>query len=804
MGPDSVPNNALRWRCDPATLGFASTAELEPVAGVLGQQEAVEALRFGLEIRAPGQNIYVRGLKGTGRLTTVRRMLESIRPEAPPAPDHLYVHDFEHPERPSLITVARGRGELLCEKIGELRRYILKDLATALTSDLIGARRQEVEQAKVLEMRSKIDPLEAELVGLGLALVVREVGGVAQPTILPLHGGKPVSPDRIPELIESGELTREVLELLEHRGEAIKGRVGAVFAEVGALQRQLRQELRVLLQSEAETLLREASRELRELFVEPRVHGWLDALIRDVVHRRLLELEEIEQHAHLYEVNPLACHKRDEPSPVIVEALATTRSLIGAIDVIATPEGLMRADHTCVRAGSLIQADGGVLVLEAVELLTNPGAWSALVRSLRTGKVEFVMPEQPIPMPALKPEPVPISVKVVLLGNADIYYALDQLDHDFPHLFKVLADFDEVLPRDADSITLYAHVLRRIADEELLPAFSAAAVAELVEHGARIASAHNKLTARFGRLSDLAREAAFLARKAEQDQVSGEHVREAIRRTKRRGDLPARRFRELVTDGRIRIVTKDRAVGQINGLAVMSAGPLTYGIPIRITATLGTGTGGTINIERESQLSGAIHTKGFYILGGLLRQLLRSEHPISFEASIAFEQSYGGIDGDSASGAEFVCLLSALTNLPIRQDIAMTGAVDQLGNVLPIGAVNEKIEGFYDTCKAHGLTGTQGVVIPEANVGDLMLRHDLVEACERGEFRVWAVGRIHEAISVFFDHAAGERDNESGMYPEDSVLQVAVMSSFMLWRQAAATPEDFEIVESEPGATNDN
>ena len=286
-----------------------------------------------------------------------------------------------------------------------------------------------------------------------------------------------------------------------------------------------------------------------------------------------------------------------------------------------------------------------------------------------------------------------------------------------------------------------------------------------------------------------------MARKAGPElDVSGEHVREAIARTKRRGDLPARRFREMVTQERIRIATTGEMVGQISGLAVIQAGPLTYGFPTRITATVGTGTGGTVNIEREAELSGSIHTKGFFILGGLMRRLLRSEHPLTFDASVAFEQSYGGIDGDSASGAEIVCLLSALTNEPIRQDLAMTGAIDQLGNILPIGAVNEKIEGYYDTCKALGLTGTQGVVIPAANVGDLMLRHDVVEACARGEFRVWSVRRIHEAVALYFGRPAGEVDLASGFYPEGSVLHSAVMAAFVLWQRAEATPQDFEVV----------
>ncbi len=808
--PDAAPEplapEALRWRCEPATLGFASTRELDPIPGIIGQDEAVDALRFGLEIHAPGQNIYVRGLKGTGRLTTVRKLLEEIRPDAPAAPDHLYVHDFDHPDRPKLISVERGRGELFCEKLDELRRFIVRELASALDGELTTSRRKQLEQQTLAQIQAQTRPLEAELGEAGLALVIREAGGVAQPMILPAVDGKPVTPERFAAMIESGELAPDTLEQLEARSGEARERVDRVFREVGALQRKLREQIRELLQTEAEALLKVATAELRELFTSETIRAWLDALVHDVIHRRLGELDEIEGQASRYEANLLSGHAADEPAPVIVETVATMRSLLGTIDATMTPDGSPRTDHMAVRAGSLVRADGGVLVLEATEVLSQPGAWSALVRTLRSGLVELVMPELPIllPVSSLEPEPIPVHVKVVLLGDAQLYYLLDQLDNDFPHLFKVLADFDEQIPRTPASVELYARVFARIAAEEGLPPFRAAAIAELAEHGARIASVQNKLTARVGRLADLAREAAYLARKAAapgtEAEVDGEQVREAVRRTKRRGDLPARRFRELVADGRIRVATQGQLVGQINGLAVIQAGPLTYGFPTRITATVGTGVGGTVNIEREAELSGSIHTKSFFILGGLLRQLLRSEHPLSFDASIAFEQSYGGIDGDSASGAEIVCLFSALTNRPIRQDIAMTGAIDQLGNVLPIGAVNEKIEGYYDTCKSRGLTGTQGVVIPAANVGDLMLRHDLVEACAAGQFQVWAVGRIHEALALYFGRPAGERDPQTGFYPEGSVLHEAVMAAFMLWQRAQAKPDDFEIIErSETG-----
>lgn len=797
--PLPLPAAALRWRCDPASLPFATTADLEPIPGIVGQDEAIAALRFGIEIHAKGQNVYVRGLQGTGRLTMVRRLLEEIRPCCPAAPDHLYVHDFEHPDRPRLLTVARGRGEALCEKLEELRRFIVSELGEALGSEALTARRRELERASMAEIEAITKPLEEELTQAGLALVVQHSGDVVRPIVLPLVDGQPVAPERFATLMEEGKVSQADLGKLEQASEEARERIDAAFMRVAERQRALRGQLRDAMREQAQSLLEHACRELRELFPEPRVAQHLDDVVHDVVQRRLPELASIGEQAFRYAVNPLSCHGEQDPSPVIMETTPSMRSLLGTLDGMVGPDGSARADHTSVRAGSLVRADGGVLVMEAADLLGHPGAWPALVRTLRSARVELEMPELPmlLPLPALEPEPIPVDVKVVLIGDSRLYYLLDALDPDFPHLFKVLADFDDVIPRDPHSVGLYAGVIARLAAEEGLPGFSAEAVAELAEHGARVAAVRDKLTARLGRLADIAREAAYLARQRKDESpplVRGDDVRETVARTKRRGDRPARHFREMASDGRLRVITRGHEVGQINGLAVIQAGPLTYGFPTRITATVGPGTGGTINIEREAQLSGAIHTKGFYILGGLLRRLLHTEHPLAFDASIAFEQSYGGIDGDSASAAEIVCLLSALIDEPIRQDLAMTGAIDQLGHVLPVGAVNEKIEGFFDTCKAQGLTGEQGVLIPAANVGDLMLRHDVVEACDRGEFAVWSVATIQDALALFFGRPAGVLDPATDFYPKDTVLHAAVVAAFVLWRRAQAKPEEFEAV----------
>jgi predicted ATP-dependent protease len=783
----ALPPDRLRWRCDPALLPFATTADVEPAEGIVGQPAAVDALQFGLEFRAPGQHVYVRGLTGTGRLTLVRRLLDKLRPPAAATPDYAYVHNFTHPDQPRLLRLPRGRGDQFAGRIDDLRRFITEELPASLDGDPLKIRRTELEQEMASAAEAATAPLEKDLAAAGLALVFARSQSGAQPTVVPLLDGQPADAERIAAARASGELSDEDLGALAKTADGFRVQVETAFAQVAKAQRQMKASMREVLRVEVHRILRAHTTDIRAEFPSEDVGAFLDCLLEDVCTRRLADLIGGEDITTVYEVNVLVSHSEDDRPPVIVEHAPSVQTLIGIIDASIDPTGRRHADHMSVHPGSLLLADGGVLVLEAREVLSHPGAWGALVRTLRTGRVEMVPPDVPVPwqLPSLKPEPIAIDVKVVLLGDPGLYYLLDAQDADFPNLFKVLADFDSVLPRDADGLAMYSSVLSRIARDEGRPHFDASAVAELAEHGARIASAAGHITARFGRLADLAREAAYLTVKRDEGPVTGEDVREAVRRTKRRGDGPARMRREHIADGTIRIATSGRAVGQLNGLAVIQAGPLTYGFPSRITATVAPGIGGTVNIEREASLSGAIHTKAFYILGGLLRSLLPVDFPLTFEASLAFEQSYGGIDGDSASGAEVCCLLSAITNLPIDQGLAMTGAIDQHGNVLPIGAVNEKIEGFYDTCVAqHGAAQGQGVLIPHTNAGDLMLRHDVVEACARGEFRVYAVTHIRDALELFFGRPAGTLDDE-GRYPDGSVLGVAMARVRRLWEHAA-------------------
>jgi ATP-dependent Lon protease len=777
---------SLRWRCESSWLPFASTAEVEPIKGVIGQDDAVEAMRFGLDARGLGRNVFIRGLVGTGRMTLAEQLVAEMRPECPPARDRLYVHNFDEPDRPRLLSLPAGRGREFARRVEALIDYIRKDLQPVLSSDRMRAARRKLDEMAQKRMRSLGDPLDKELRKESLALVPVQVGQTLQPSVLPLVDGQPVPLEKIQQLRDQGEISDEKADDILQKVETFQRRFDEVHEKIQEIQTEHRTAVQALFQREARAALRREITNVERDFPEEAVREFLRRVVEDLVSNHLGSLDEDSDFTRRYRVNVIVERTPDDCCPIVIENAPTLPNLLGHVDRQMLPGGVLHSDHTMIRAGSLLRAEGGFLIIEAREVLTEPGAWRALVRTLRTGKLEIVPSELSAlwSFQSLTPEPIEIDVKVILLGDPNLYYMLDALDPDFPHLFKVLADFDSTIPRTTEGAGHYSGWLARLVQTEGLRPFSSAAVAKLVEHGARIAAQRGRLTSRFGRLADIARESSYLARRREAKLVDATDVLGAIRSSKRRADLPARRFRRLLADGTIRIQVRGGAVGQVNGLAVMHAGPLTYGFPTRITATIGAGTAGAINIERESQLSGAIHTKGFYILGGLLRHLLRVDHPLAFSASVAFEQSYGGIDGDSASGAEICCLLSALTEIPLAQGLAMTGAIDQLGQILPVGAVTEKVEGFFDCCQELGLADGQGVIVPRANEADLMLREDVVEACEAGRFRVYAVGRIEEALELLTGIPAGERGPD-GHYSEETVLGHAEASARRYWEMVS-------------------
>lgn len=688
--PAPLPATRLRWRCTASDLPFADTTEVEPIDGVVGQEDAVEALRFGLEIDAPGQHVFVRGLVGTGRLSLVRNHLRSLETRRPQALDRVFVHNFQAPDRPRLITLRRGAGRAFVTAMERLVDYLKSDLARALKGDALKEDIARIEKEADAALRELADPLQARLNAQGLALVFQrtEQGGT-RPVVVPMLDGHPAPPDRVEAALEAGLVTEDELEKRNAIAQGFAEDVGLFAAHAAALSASHREKLQDATRERARGILESIAAPVKRRF--PPATDYLEQVVEDVVMHRLAE-EDDQSWLRMYAVNLVSTHDEDTTRPVIVDNSTTLQSLLGTIDPVVLPDGSADAPHMALHAGTLVRADGGTLILDARDLASTPGAWKALTRTLRSGTVELTPGDPEVTtrrQPGLKPDPIPVDVKVVLLGEAGVYYALDSADPDFPHLFKVLVDFGDTLPRDASGQAMVAGVLSRIVRDEDLPPLKASAVAALLEHSARIAAQPDALTARFGRVADIAREAVWVARHRDCTCVEGVDVVEAVRRTKARAGRPGRLFRDRVKRGILRIETTGSSVGQINGLATMSAGQLTYGFPARITATVGPGSQGTINIEGEAELSGAIHTKAFHILGGCLRTLLQTDHPLVFDASIAFEQSYGGIDGDSASGAEVCALISALSRVPLAQNLAMTGAIDQKGNIQPVGAVNE-------------------------------------------------------------------------------------------------------------------
>ncbi|MEM8712733.1 MAG: ATP-binding protein, partial [Planctomycetota bacterium] len=713
-----LSKDALRWRCHPKDLPFETTAEVEPVIGFAGQDTAVDALMFGIECAAPEQNVYVRGQAGTGRMSIIQKLLADIRPSCKELFDYAYVHDFEEPDRPRLLMLQPGRARVLKRMVHDVQRFIREELPKTLTGEAIQTQKEAIEIETNQRIGELTKPFEDDLREAGLTMIQQGQPPAVQTLVVPLFEGKPIAGAELAQLQSEGKITPEQIQGWEAQRVEFAKRFGGISREIQRMRVDTSKRLLTLLEDSTRELVEDSVAPIRAEFDEESVTLFLDGLVGDVINNLGREHPPGQHPANFYDVNVLLEATTGGLAPVVMESSPSLSRLLGSVESGWSAQGPTRADFRRISAGSILKANGGYLVLDAREILTEPGSWRVLVRTLKNKELEIVPQELSSPYfrVSVKPEPIPVSLRVILVGDAGTYYMLDRADPDFSQLFKVLSDFDSEIERGPEGLDQYAAVVAKITSDEDLPPFDRTGMAALAEHGARIASRKNKLTARFSRIADIAREAVYVARKrGGAPEVTGDDVRETVRRTKERANLPSRRFHAMIAGGTIIIETAGRTVGQVNGLAVIKAGMLTYGFPARITATIAPGNAGIIDIESSASLSGQIHTKGFQILGGLLRHLLRADHAMAFSASLAFEQSYGGIDGDSASGAEICCLLSALTGVPLRQDVAMTGAIDQHGRIQAIGGVNEKIEGFFDTCEALGTTGGGGVIIPISN-----------------------------------------------------------------------------------------
>ena len=781
-----VPADELRWKCNLGCLKFETTDELPLTNQIFGQTTAYEALKFGIECFARKQNVYVRGPRGSGRMTMVRHLLDELSPECDTKRDYCYVHNFGRPDHPRLITLPPSTGHDFRRAMNNAAAFFEDDLGKSLESEPHLGNRKAIQEKIQQAVAVTAEPLDKELAANDMRLVSVQQGQASQAMILPLVDGEPVAVEQLMQLVSQEKAPAEQLEQYRAVLPKYQQQLQETGRKINELIRSGHEELREFDQQIARDLANEVLAPVAEKFSGDDVKAFLDDVVKDLVENRLAPSDEPENFKELYGVNVVLSQEDDGLRPVVIESTPSLMNLLGVVEPKMGPGGMAISDYRGIRAGALLRAANGYLVLDINDLIAEPGAWRALMRTLRTQRLEIVPQEMGLMRQTVVtlPQAVELNVRVILIGGSQTYYQLDHADPDFRELFKVLADFDSELERSERTLQQYAAVVATLSRRDSLPAFHRSAVAALAEHGARIVARRERLTARFGRIADIAREAAYVSAG---ETVSEDHVHEAIKRTKDRASLPSRKFFEMVKNRTIIVETDGEVVGQINGLAVMRAGALTYGFPARITASIGPGNAGLIDIEGRASMSGSIHTKGFQILGGLLRFLLRTDHPMAFSASVAFEQSYGGIDGDSASGAETICLLSALAGVPIKQSMAITGAIDQRGHLEAIGGVNEKIEGYFDACNYFGLTGDQGVVIPKSNAGDLMLRQDVVAAAEAGKFRVHAVDNIYDAIELMTGVPAGRTD-VSNAYPEGSLLAQAQQKVGEYWRKSLASP----------------
>lgn len=794
MAVDPLSAELLYRSCDTSSFDFKTTAELEDLPGLAGQDRVLDALKFGTGIRRHGYNLFVLGRDGAGQLETVTRFLADLAPSERAPSDWAYVMRFSAPNKPIALELPKGLGTALKDGMANLVAELRVTVPAVLESEDYQNRTQVIAEEFRERQEKAFEELRARAEADGLALL-RTPSGFA---LAPVHAdgehqGEVLKPDEFNALPEA-ERKR-----IESSIQGLQKELAEVLEHIPSWEKEHRMRLQEVNDEVAKRLVETAMTDLRKRFeVTPPLRDWLSAVAADLVENIALfaGAEQVQTPNGIvppadllrrYEVNVIVSNLPDEVAnqngshigggaPIVYEDHPTMQNLVGRVEHVPQM-GALITDFTLIKGGSLHRANGGYLLVDALKLLREPFAWETLKRALRRRKVviesvgEFMSLVSTV---TLEPDPIPLDVKVVLFGDRYLYYMLSNADPEFAELFKVAADFDDVLDREAENDILYARFLAGLCrSEDLLP-LDPSGVARVTERASRLAEDAEKITTAVRPIADILREADYIAREEHAEIITSKHVDAAIDAQVARADRMRESSLELITRDIIMIDTEGEVVGQVNGLSVLSMGEVSFGRPSRITARvrMGLGTARVLDIEREVDLGGPIHSKGVLILSGYLSATFLPEIPFSMSASLVFEQSYGGVDGDSASSAELYALISALAEVPIAQGLAVTGSVNQLGQVQAIGGVNDKIEGFFDICMRRGLTGDQGVLIPAANVKHLMLRQDVVDAVERGVFAIYPVETIEEGVELLMDLPAGTR-NAEGHFTDGSVYAKA-------------------------------
>jgi len=778
--PEPLEPHDLRPSFEPARVPWETTDDADVVPGseIPHQPRAIAAMELGTTISREGFNVFAMGVEGTGRHHLVLRHLEERATQLPVPSDLCYVHNFDEPRRPTLLSLPPGRGPDLRDDMERFVEDLPTVLESAFESEEYHARREAIESEFADRGERSLEDIRKRAEKEGLALL-RTPGGVA---FAPARDGEVLSEE------EYKELPEDVREQLEERLEEYQDEIQKTLRQFPRWDRERRGMVRELNREITDLAVGQLLEEVRQKHQDlPQVLAFLDAVQQDVSRnpRKVIRTEgpqlpgmpqapkegEGDRRAALrqYRVNVLVRHEDGDGAPVIHEDNPTFENLVGRMEHVSRYMSLV-TDFTLIRAGALHRANNGFLVLEARKVLQAPFAWEALKRALRSRKVKIESPGQSLGLAGLvtlEPEPAPLDVRVVLIGEPFLFHLLMALDPEFQELFKVPADFDDLLPGDEEGLRGYCRLVASIVRrEELLP-FDRHGVARALEEGLRWAGHQERLSARVSRLADLLREASHRSREKGLERVGREQVAEAVAQAEFRSDRLRTRILDEIRRGTILLDVTGVRAGQVNGLSVLSLGTFSFGRPSRITARVRLGNGKVVDIEREVEMGGPIHSKGVLILTGYLGSRYALDRPFSLLASLVFEQSYSGVEGDSASAAELLALVSAIARVPLDQGLAVTGSVNQHGQIQPVGGVNEKIEGFFDACQVLGLTGDQGVLIPRGNVQHLVLREDVVEAVREGRFRVIAVETVDEAVQLLSGLPAGER-GEDGVFPEDS------------------------------------
>lgn len=765
----------LRKVCDPATLPCRDSSEIKPLEAIIGQERAVRSLRFGLGIRDPGFHIYVAGAPGTGRTTAVRRFLTEEARDQPVPQDLCYVHNFQDPSRPRALRLPPGRARDLQKHMKSLVEDVQAGIRKAFDSEEYAAQREESLKNLQQQREDLFARVSARALEEGFVLQATPVGLLT----IPVLKGKPLSDQ------EFQALPAQLQEEIAARRQRLQEEIKTAMRQARGLEKAAQAQVQELDRQVALFAIGQPIEDLRERYRDlPDVIAYLQDVQNDFLENLGQFRSEPEPQPSLpvpgqtpketpfrkYEVNVLVDNGSLAGKPVVIERNPTYSQLFGRMEKEAL-FGTLVTDFTMIREGSLHRANGGYLVIPAEELLTNLFSWEALKRALRNREIVIEEAGERLGLilaKGIQPEPVPLDLKVILIGTPFLYHLLYSRDEDFSELFKVKADFDTSMERTDATVRDYCAFAATVCEEEKLRHLDGPALAKMVEHGSRLAEDQERLSTRFGEISDVIKEASYYAVQENSPRTSGVHVRRAVDERAYRSNLIAEKIRDLIVRGTLRIDVDGEAVGQVNGLSVMDLGDVSFGRPNRITATVGIGQAGLIDIEREAKLGGPIHTKGVLILAGYLVERFAQDKPLTLSVRLVFEQSYSGVEGDSASSTELYALLSRLSGLPIRQAIAVTGSVNQKGEIQAVGGINEKIEGYFEVCKAVGLTGKQGVLIPENNLRNLMLKEEVLDAVGQGRFHVWAVRTVDEGIEVLTGVAAGGRGPE-GSFPEGSV-----------------------------------